>query len=81
MENFIIFILIGAVSGWLAGRIFRGSGFGIVGNIIVGIIGGFLGGWIASLVGISWQGLLGQILISVGGAWLLLIIVSAIKGK
>jgi len=81
MENFIIFIVIGAVSGWLAGRIFRGSGFGIVGNIIVGIIGGFLGGWIASLLGITWQGLLGQILISVGGAWLLLIIVSAIKGK
>jgi uncharacterized membrane protein YeaQ/YmgE (transglycosylase-associated protein family) len=79
MEGFIIFILVGAVSGWLAGRLFRGSGFGIIGNIIVGIIGGFLGGWIAGLIGIGGNGLIWQILISVGGAWLLLFIISAVK--
>ncbi len=79
--SFLYFILIGAVSGWIAGKIWKGAGFGLLGNIIVGIIGGFLGGWVAGLVGISWNGLLGQILISVGGAWLLLVIVSAIKGK
>lgn len=79
--SFLYFILIGALSGWIAGQIWKGSGFGILGNIIVGIIGGFLGGWLAGLAGISWQGLLGEILISVGGAWLLLVIVSAIKGK
>jgi uncharacterized membrane protein YeaQ/YmgE (transglycosylase-associated protein family) len=77
--TFLYFILIGAVSGWLAGLIWKGAGFGIFGNIIVGIIGGFLGGWIAGLLGISWNGLLGQILISVGGAWVLLFIISAIK--
>jgi len=79
--SFLYFILIGAISGWIAGRIWKGAGFGLLGNIIVGIIGGFLGGWVAGLVGISWNGLLGEILISVGGAWLLLVIVSAIKGK
>ncbi len=79
--SFLYFILIGAVSGWIAGKIWKGAGFGIIGNIIVGIIGGFLGGWLAGLVGISWNGLLGEILISVGGAWLLLVIISAIKGK
>ncbi|MBS3738772.1 GlsB/YeaQ/YmgE family stress response membrane protein [Mesohalobacter halotolerans] len=79
--SFLYFILIGAVSGWIAGKIWKGAGFGLLGNIIVGIIGGFLGGWVAGLVGISWNGLLGEILISVGGAWLLLVIVSAIKGK
>jgi uncharacterized membrane protein YeaQ/YmgE (transglycosylase-associated protein family) len=79
MESFIIFILIGAVSGWLAGRLFRGSGFGVIGNIIVGIIGGFLGGWVAGLLNIGGSGILWQIIISVGGAWLLLFIISAIK--
>ncbi len=79
MESFIIFILIGAVSGWLAGRLFRGSGFGVIGNIIVGIIGGFLGGWVAGLLNIGGSGILWQIIISVAGAWLLLFIISAIK--
>lgn len=77
--SFLYFILIGAISGWLAGKIWKGSGFGFLGNIIVGIIGGFLGGWLAGLVGISWNGLLGEILISVGGAWLLLFIISKLK--
>lgn len=79
--SFLYFILVGAVSGWIAGRIWKGSGFGILGNIIVGIIGGFLGGWLAGLRGISWQGLLGEILISVGGAWLLLFILSKLNSK
>ena len=79
--EFIYFILIGAVSGWLAGQIWKGGGFGLFGNIIVGVIGGFLGGWLAGMLGISWGGLLGQILISVAGAWVLLFLISLIKGK
>ncbi len=77
--NFVIFILIGAISGWLAGRLFRGSGFGVLGNIIFGIVGGVVGGWVADLIGVGGSGLLWQIIVSVGGAWLLLFIISAIK--
>ncbi|MRX67323.1 GlsB/YeaQ/YmgE family stress response membrane protein [Flavobacterium resistens] len=77
--EFLYFLLIGAISGWLAGQIWKGAGFGLIGNIIVGIIGGFIGGWIAGKFGIGGGDLLWQILISVGGAWVLLFIISLIK--
>jgi len=50
----IIYILIiGAVSGWLAGQIMKGGGFGLLGNIILGIAGSFVGGWVLGLLNIS----------------------------
>lgn len=76
---FLYFLLIGAISGWLAGQIWKGAGFGLIGNIIVGIIGGFIGGWIAGKLGIGGGGLLWQILIAVGGAWVLLFVIRLIK--
>ena len=79
--SFIYFILIGGISGWLAGVLWKGKGFGFFGNIIIGIVGGFLGGWVSGLIGLSWNGLIGQLIVSVGGAWLLLFIINAIKGK
>jgi uncharacterized membrane protein YeaQ/YmgE (transglycosylase-associated protein family) len=45
----IIFLLIGAVAGWLAGQIMRGGGFGLVGDIVVGVIGSLIGGWLFGL--------------------------------
>lgn len=51
--NFILYLLLGAVAGWLAGKLMNGGGFGLIVNIIVGVIGGFLGGWLMSLVGIQ----------------------------
>lgn len=77
--EFLYFLLIGAISGWLAGQVWKGAGFGLIGNIIVGIIGGFIGGWIAGKFGIGGGGLLWQILIAVGGAWVLLFIISLVK--
>ncbi len=77
--DIVIFLLIGAVSGWLAGEIFKGGGFGLIGNIIVGVIGGFIGGWLAGKLGIGGGGLLWQIIISVAGAWVLLFVISLIK--
>ena len=77
--EFLYFLRIGAISGWLAGQIWKGAGFGLFGNIIVGIIGGFVGGWIASKLGIGGGGLLWQIIVAVGGAWVLLFIISLIK--
>jgi uncharacterized membrane protein YeaQ/YmgE (transglycosylase-associated protein family) len=73
------FLIIGAVSGWLGGQLWKGSGFGLIGNIIAGILGGVVGGWLAGQLGIFGTGLLGKILISAAGAWILLFILSLIK--
>lgn len=77
--SFLLFLIIGAISGWLAGQLFKGSGFGLIGNIIVGIVGGFIGGWLAGKLGIGGGGLVWQIIISGAGAWVLLFIISLIK--
>ena len=46
IETLIIWLIIGAVAGWLAGQIVTGGGFGLIGNIVVGIIGAFVAGWL-----------------------------------
>ena len=69
---FIWYILIGILSGFVAGKIMRGGGFGVIVNLILGIIGGVLGGWVFSLLGISAGGILGSLITSTVGAILLL---------
>ena len=70
--GFIWSIIIGIVAGYLAGKIMRGGGFGVIVNLILGIIGGVLGGWVFSLLGISAGGILGSLITSTAGAFLLL---------
>ena len=79
--SIILYLLFGAVAGWLAGKLMKGGGFGLIVNIIVGIIGGFLGGWLMSLVGIEKGGLVWEIITSVIGACVLLFVVSLFKRK
>ena len=74
--SFIWYILIGLVSGFVAGKLMRGGGFGLIVNLVVGIIGGVLGGWLFSLLGISAGGIIGGLITSVVGAVVLLWIVS-----
>lgn len=78
--NFLYFILIGAAAGWLGGQFMKGSGFGLVGNIVVGIIGGFLGGWLFGVLGLSSDGsLIGSLVTATIGAIVLLFIVKLVK--
>lgn len=76
--SFIWFILIGIASGFIAGRLMRGGGFGLFVNLIVGIIGGVLGGWVFGLLGISTSSIIGSLITSVVGAVLLLWLVSVL---
>lgn len=79
--NIILYLLLGAVAGWLAGQIMRGGGFGLLWNIIIGIIGGFIGGWLMSLLNIQKAGLLWELIVAVIGAVVLLFVISLFKKK
>lgn len=69
----LYFLLVGAAAGWLGGQIMKGSGFGLIGNIVVGIIGGIIGGWLFGFLGISaGGGLVGSIITAAAGAIVLL---------
>lgn len=52
-ELILIWVLVGAVAGWLAGMIVKGGGFGLLGDIVVGIIGAFVGGWLLMQLGVT----------------------------
>jgi len=75
----ILYLLIGLAAGWLAGRIMKGGGFGLVGDLIVGVVGAFLGGWLFDLLGISLGGLLGSLVTALVGAIVLLYLLRLIK--
>jgi uncharacterized membrane protein YeaQ/YmgE (transglycosylase-associated protein family) len=79
IANLVIFLLIGALAGWLAGVISKGSGFGACGNIIVGIVGAFLGSFCFGLLGIVAYGFLGRLIFAVLGALLFVWLLSFIK--
>ncbi len=71
-------LIIGLIAGFLASRVMRGGGYGLIGDIIVGIIGAFIGGWLAGLLGLGANGLIGSIIIAFIGACILLAILHAI---
>ncbi len=73
------FLIIGAIAGWIAGELTKGSGFGLVGNLVVGILGALLGGFLFDLLNIGGYGLLGQLVMAVVGAVVFLLILSLIK--
>ena len=70
---FIWYILIGILSGYLAGKIVRGGGMGLLVNLIVGIV---LGGWLFGIMGIWTTGVIGSLITATVGAIVLLAIVS-----
>lgn len=70
------FIIIGILAGFVAGRLMRGGGFGILVNLVVGIIGAVLGGWVFGLLGISAGGIIGSLVTATVGAIILLWIIS-----
>jgi uncharacterized membrane protein YeaQ/YmgE (transglycosylase-associated protein family) len=76
----IVWLVIGAIAGWLAGVIMKGFGFGLIGNIIVGIVGAVIAGWLFPRFGIALGGgIVGAIIAATIGAVILLFIISLVK--
>ena len=75
-ETLLLWIVIGAISGWLAAAIV-GGGLGLLGDIIVGVVGAFIGGWLFRTMGwhAPWGGLAGTIFVAFIGAVILLLII------
>ena len=72
-------VLIGAAAGWLAGKVMKGKGFGFLGNLGIGILGALVGGFLFGILGIHTSRPLGQLVMSFGGAIVLLWIVGKAK--
>ena len=79
IQTILIIVIIGAVAGWLAGVIMSGSGFGLLGDIVIGIIGAVIGGFLFGLLGIVAVGLIGQIISATVGAVVLIYIFRLLK--
>ncbi|MBD0413291.1 GlsB/YeaQ/YmgE family stress response membrane protein [Oryzicola mucosus] len=80
IESLLVFLIVGAVAGWLAGLLVRGGGFGILGNIVVGIIGAFIAGWLFPQLGIALgTGIVTAIINSTIGAVILLVLLRLVK--
>jgi uncharacterized membrane protein YeaQ/YmgE (transglycosylase-associated protein family) len=83
LTSILVWVLLGAIAGWIAGKIMKGRGFGPIGNIVVGIIGSIFGGWLAGQLGISGAETGGftfaSILTAVAGAVVLLFLIGLVK--
>ena len=79
VESLLVFLIVGAVAGWLAGVIVKGHGFGLVGNIVVGIIGAFIAGWLLPGLGLGLTGIVASIVYALIGAVILLVVIGFIK--
>ncbi len=75
-------LIIGAISDWLAGILRKGSGFGLLGNIVVGIVGAIFGSWLFHFLGYSLGGgLINSIITAVIGSLVLLFLLGIVTGK
>src|SRR3989442_9602341 len=79
-ESLLVILFVGLVAGWLAGKIVRGTGFGIIGDIIVGILGALVATFLFPKLGIHiGSGLLSEIIYSAIGAVILLLVVRLVR--
>ncbi|MEW6585456.1 MAG: GlsB/YeaQ/YmgE family stress response membrane protein [Nitrospirota bacterium] len=77
--HWIWFLIIGIAAGWLAGKLTRGRGFGLIGDLVVGIIGAIVGGFIFRLLGVTSFGVIGSLVTATVGALILLWLIRRLR--
>jgi len=73
------FLLIGCLAGYITGRLTKGSGFGVAGDLVIGVLGAFVGGFLFRLLGIEAYSLIGQLIMAVIGAIVLLKLIAYVR--
>jgi uncharacterized membrane protein YeaQ/YmgE (transglycosylase-associated protein family) len=80
-ESLLVILLVGVIAGWLAGQIVRGTGFGLVGDLVVGVIGALIGNWLLPRLGVQLgAGIVALIADATIGAIVLLLVVRLVRG-
>jgi uncharacterized membrane protein YeaQ/YmgE (transglycosylase-associated protein family) len=81
-ESIVVILLVGLVAGWLAGKIVRGAGFGMIGDMLIGIVGALIASWLLPRLHIALGvGIIRQIIDATIGAVVLLLVVRLVRGR
>jgi uncharacterized membrane protein YeaQ/YmgE (transglycosylase-associated protein family) len=72
MNNLLMVIIVGILAGWLAGKIQKGRGFGVMGDLVIGVLGSVFGSWLFWQLGFVTYGFLGNVVVAVVGALVIL---------
>jgi len=81
-EGILIILVVGLIAGWLAGKIVRGTGFGLIADLCIGIVGALIGGWLLPRLGVYLgAGIVAAIISATLGAVLLLVVLRLVKGR
>lgn len=80
-ESLLTMVLVGILAGWLAGKIVDGTGFGLLGDLVIGVIGAFIGSWLLPRIGLHLAaGIIGAIVNATLGAIVLLVVMRLVRG-
>jgi uncharacterized membrane protein YeaQ/YmgE (transglycosylase-associated protein family) len=79
--HFLWWILVGLIAGWLTGKIMKGSGYGVIGDIVIGILGALVGGWLMDKFGFGAGGFIYTVIVATLGAILLTWLFRLVTGK
>lgn len=80
-ESLILILVVGVIAGWLAGQIVQGTGFGVVGDLVIGVVGAFIGAWLLPQLGVHLgAGIVAAIANATIGAIVLLFLIRAVRG-